>query len=129
MLTNYSFSSAAVKYKSFLGDVEKEMSKVEKRQRVKAANRVRKELRKVTALKFGAGSDITKGVGSRNMKNTSIVGVGPPAQAAHLIEFGTDERYQLSGKYTGRINPDPFVFPTYVKMVPEVRRILSEEWF
>lgn len=122
-------SGSTLRYEGFLGDIDKEINKIARQRRIIAGNHVKKELRKVCVQKFGVDSGITKGIGSKQLKNTSIVGVGPPAQAAHLIEFGTDERYQRKGKFTGRIKKDPFVFPVYVAEAPTVEKILSEEWF
>ena len=122
-------SGNTLKYESFLGDIDKEINAIARKRRIIAGNHVKKKLRQVASQKFGASSNITKGIGSKQLKTSSVVGVGPPAQAAHLIEFGTDERYQRKGKYTGRIKKDPFVFPVYIAEAPEVERILSEEWF
>jgi hypothetical protein len=112
-----------------MGDIDKEINKAMRRQRIKAGNHVKRKLRARCREKFGAESNITKGIGSKHLKTATIVGVGPPAQAAHLVEFGTDERYQKNGKHTGRIKKDPFVFPVYVEESGAVRKILEEEWF
>lgn len=127
--TNRKFTGKTLRYESFLGDIDKEMRKAERRQRIKAGRHVKKKLKEKCTDKFGADSDITKGIGSKNLKTSTIVGIGPPGQAAHLVEFGTDERYQQSGKHTGRIIADPFVFPVYVAETPKVVSILREEWF
>ena len=122
-------SGRTLRYESFLGDIDKEINAIARKKRIKAGNHVKEKLRQAATQKFGADSNIVEGIGSKQLKTTSIVGVGPPAQAAHLIEFGTDERYQRKGKYTGKIKKDPFVFPVYIAETPEVERILSEEWF
>ena len=130
---NKNFSGKNFKYESFMGDIIKDMNKAERQQRTKAAKHVKKKLKQKTTQKFSADSNITKGIGYKNLKRTSIVGVGPPAQAAHLIELGTDERYHKTGrqkgKYTGRIKADPFIFPVFREETNAVIQILSEEWF
>lgn len=110
-------------------DVIKEMRKAERRQRTKAARYMHKKLKQEAQSRFGAESDITKGVVYRHDKEASLVGMGPPAYAAHLIEFGTDSRYTKSGKPTGYIRADPFVFPTFDREAAATIQILSEAWF
>ena len=127
--TNKKFKAKNLLYESFLADIDREMNKAARRQRTKAGKHVKKKLKQKTTQKFGADSNITKGIGLKNLKKTTIVGVGPPAQAAHLIEFGTDERYHESGKYTGRIKADPFMIPVYREESPVVQQILAKEWF
>lgn len=136
--SNYRISSGNLKYESYLKDIDKEINKVSRRQRLKAGRYVKKKLREKSVQRFGADSNITKGIGSKNLKAVTIVGIGPPAQAAHLIEFGTDTRYHgqnskmnKGGKrwYTGHVKAKPFVEPTYRESAPRVQAILSEEWF
>lgn len=122
-------SGNTLRYDGFMGGISKDLHKQAKRAITMASTHVMKKLKEKTTQKFGAGSNITKGVGKKMLKTTGIVGIGPPAQAAHLIEFGTDPRYKESGGYTGYIVPDPFVIPTYVEEVPAVEKILSKEWF
>jgi len=122
-------SGNILNYESFMGDISKDLHRYAKDAVRKAGKHVKSKLKQKSTQKFGASSNITKGIGSKFLKTTSIVGVGPPAHAAHLIEFGTDDRFQKSGHPTGHIAPDPFVFPTYAEESPAVVAILSKEWF
>ncbi len=122
------------KYTSFIKDINKELEKIEYRQRSKAARFLSGKLKQTATERFGSGSDITKGIGHINNKDSSRVGVGPKAYAAHLIEFGTDKRFTTKGigsgpKGTGHIQAKPFVFPTFDDNAQEVVNIMQEVWF
>lgn len=118
-------------FKSNLDAVNRKLEQAERRQRVRAAQHLKKALKATAVGRFGAESDITKGVGTqhKHADSESLVGMGPPAYAAHLIEFGTDLRYKSDGRATGRVAAMPFVFPTFARESAEVVAILSEEWF
>lgn len=118
-----------LKFDSFFNDIERDLERVAKDRRIKAAAHVKKKLRRKAKQKFGSGSDITKGVGHKHLKRVSLVGIGPPGHHAHFIEFGTDGRYTKDGKYKGFVKADPFVVPTYKEESDAVRRIMSEVWF
>ena len=119
----------ALKFTSYVSKVQKEMEAAEKKQRAKAAKYLTDRLKDEASLKFGAGSSMVKGVGHRNDKDESRVGMGPPAYSAHLIEFGTDSRFTKSGKATGHIQAKPFIFPLFDREAGAVTQILQEEWF
>ena len=133
MYKNRRITGRSLKFESFMGDIDKELQRISRKRRTEAAAHVKKKLKQKTTQRFGAGSGITEGVGSKHMKSVSLVGIGPPGQHAHLIEFGTDDRYHLSGKrkgrYTGHINADPFVEPVYRAEASTVRKIMTKEWF
>lgn len=126
-----------LKYTSFLDEIEKDFKKEEKAARAVAAKHLRKKLKEKTVERFGTDSNITKGVRMQNLKHISLVGIGPPGYQAHLIEFGTDERYQKSGKPTGQITSrrkhgprnNAFVMPTFNEETKAIMEILSREWF
>lgn len=119
----------SVKFTSFLDEIEKEMGRAEKEQRKEAARYLRKQLKSVAKEKFGSQSDITAGVRYANYRDFSEVGMGKPAYHAHLIEFGTDNRFTKAGKSTGYIKADPFVFPTFNREKNAVIDIMSKMWF
>lgn len=133
--SDINFTRNKISYQSFMGSISKDMRRLEKEARSKAGTHVRKALRRVCSSLFGSDSNITKGVGKRDQKTVTLVGVGPPAQAAHLIEFGTEERFHSEdSKFgpnhpTGKIDAKPFVVPTYEAEAPAVKEILSKEWF
>jgi len=120
-----------IKFDSYFKDIEKELDKQERAKRFKATKYLKKKLKQKAVQRFGADSNITKGVLSKNkiLPRESIVGLGDPAQHAHLIEFGTDNRFQKNGKGTGHVSADPFVFPLFNAEAGNVERILQEEWF
>lgn len=84
--------------------------------------------------------DLYKGVkvGRRGRDVNSeyrIVGMGPPAHHAHLLEFGTVPRTVKNWKgkkgqshTSGRVLPRPFMGPTFQEEAPAVERILSGAW-
>lgn len=53
--------------------------------------------------------------------------VGPWAPHAHLVEFGTVERFHKSGKSVGRMPPMPFMRPAWDGAGDQVLKILSEQ--
>jgi len=59
---------------------------------------------------------------------TALVGVGPPAQHAHLLEFGTQERHTKSGKYTGRVLRRPFLLSTFLEESDNIRKMMGISW-
>lgn len=126
---NRKISGKNLRFESYLGDIEKEMNKQEKKARAKAGRHVRKKLKVKAVQRFGIDSDITKGIGLKNLPRVTLVGVGPPAQAMHLIEFGTDARFTKSGKATGHVKAKPLIIPTLEEEAVTVGQILNKEWF
>ena len=118
-----------MKFNSYIKEINKELEKVERRQRGKAVKLLKKKLKQKATERFGSDSDITKGIGHISDKYESRVGVGPKAYAAHLIEFGTDSRFTKGGRSTGHIQAKPFVFPTFEENTQAVINIMQEVWF
>ncbi|AUQ71036.1 HK97-gp10 family putative phage morphogenesis protein [Phaeobacter inhibens] len=52
---------------------------------------------------------------------------GSHAPHAHLIEFGTGDRYHKSGKYVGAVMADPFMRPAWDANRERVLEILKRE--
>ncbi|AUR04248.1 phage protein, HK97 gp10 family [Phaeobacter inhibens] len=52
---------------------------------------------------------------------------GSHAPHAHLIEFGTGDRYHESGKYVGAVMADPFMRPAWDANRERVLEILKRE--
>ncbi|AUQ98100.1 hypothetical protein [Phaeobacter inhibens] len=52
---------------------------------------------------------------------------GSHAPEAHLIEFGTGDRYHKSGKYVGAVMADPFMRPAWDANRERVLSILKRE--
>ena len=123
-----------MKFNSYIKEINKELEKVERRQRGKAVKLLKNKLKQKATERFGSGSNITKGIGHISDKYESRVGVGPKAYHAHLIEFGTDTRFTTKGigsgeKGTGHIQAEPFVFPTFEENTQAVINIMQEVWF
>jgi len=75
------------------------------------------------------------GVYHKNEKKRSLVGYGPDAYHAHLIEFGTDQRFVKNyrgkpgvRKGVGRMEKRPILQPVLESEAGAVKRILSETW-
>lgn len=146
----------SVKFTSYLESIEKDLAKSELRLLKKAASYVAKKMReKAKSLFPQRTGHLVKGIGYKQPENHStLVGVGPPAQHAHLLEFGTKNRtirnrglFQiasdvasrkaiLKGKKkgaerkisAGKVTPKPFILPTLMQEESQVREILSERW-
>ena len=118
-----------VSFHSYLKDIQRDLDKFERKARMKAARFLKKKLKEKTTSLFGASSNITKGINHKHTKFSSLVGFGPKAYAAHLIEFGTDSRFKKSGKGTGHIAANPWIFRTMESNSLAVMKILQEAWF
>jgi hypothetical protein len=136
-----------VRLESYIKDVIRDIGKPEKKARSKAAQHLVKKMKEKVNDQYFKGyhsipgeppgkitGDLQKGIGSKdiNSKHKTLVGVGPPAYHAHLLEFGTAERYTPvkngSTRRSGRVAPRPFIFPTFQEESDVVGKILSERW-
>ncbi len=133
---------------SFYSEIEKAIKYIEKGEfnaRKRAAQHLRRKMRQKVSSKTksapgnppGRGTgNLRKGIIYINGKQKTKVGVGPPAYHAHILEFGSEERYVKTSnkkklakpKYAGRVLPRPFVFPTFDEERATVERIMSETW-
>lgn len=140
-----------------ISEVNAEIEKGIKANQSKAARHVVKELKRVVGDVWAKGTgpaageapakrygDLQAGIGFQYDKNLTETKVGfrRPAYHAHLMEFGTDTRYQLttktkkSGKitllkprYVGYVAPHPFFQVTLIRCKEKVKDILSEPIF
>jgi hypothetical protein len=136
-----------VRLESYIREVIRDIDKAEKRVRTKAAQHLFKKMKEKVNDQYFKGyhsipgeppgkmtGNLQKGIGAKDIDSQykTLVGVGPPAHHAHLLEFGTVERYTpvKNGKTrrSGRVAPRPFVFPTIVEEAENVGKILSERW-
>ena len=133
-----------LKYQNFSKSIITDFKKKEKSATTKAAQHVKKKMKeKVSNSGLSQPGqppgkdtgDLQKGIDYQPISHAVLVGVGPPAYHAHLLEFGTQMRTvkNYHGKdgvqvSSGRVEPRPFVFPTFEEETPEVERILSEKW-
>lgn len=129
----------AYKYKSYLDKVLKDMDKAEKKNLKKAASHVAKKLRqklKVTAGRSLPGQppgkvsgELIKGVRYKVInRDSALVGFGPPAYHAHLMEFGTRIRKTKKGVNKGHVLPRPALIPVFNEEAKNVINIMSEPW-
>lgn len=79
--------------------------------------------------------DLYRGIKYAKRGDVRLVGVGKPAQHAHLLEFGTGPRVVKnyggkSGvkKAVGRVVARPFMRPTFEEESDRVAQILSKAW-
>ena len=132
------------KYTSFVRDAIKRIDKGKVAKLRKAGSYMKRRLRKKLNKKQQGGDasapgdspgkrsgTLRKGVASfidaRNA--TAFIGTRAPAHHAHLLEFGTQARYQKrTGRYTGVQAPRPFFLPTFMEEEEEVIKIMRETW-
>ena len=122
------------KFTSYSAELARELNKMERKQRMKAARYLTKKVIEVATQRFGADSNITKGITYDHGTYLSRVGFQKPAYHAHLIEFGTDTRFTTKGigsgsKGTGHIQANPFFVPTLENNTQAVINIMQEVWF
>jgi len=135
-----------VNYTSFIDRTIRELTMEQKRHLSKAAAHVAKKMRQKVSDEYFEGDhsapgeppgkmtgNLKKGIGYKHEHPGEVlVGVGPPGYHAHLLEFGTVDRWITTKngkkKYVGNVEPRPFVYPTLVEETAAVKRILSESW-
>lgn len=128
-------------FTSYLKDVEKNIDAVKDVRLTKAAKHVAKKMREKASDVWEPGTgpmpgeppakrtgELVKGIGYEAELGEMFVGVGKPASHAHLLEFGTEDRYDKKGHYKGRVAPRPFVYPTFEEESETVKKIMSESW-
>lgn len=118
---------------SLFDEVNRELYKGEKRNRARAVSHVARKLRQEIKERYGKGN-LYKGVGTVNEEIESRVGYKHPAQHAHLIEFGTDQRFVQNWMKTGKskdvgmMKKRPLFVPILERETPKVKQILSTPW-
>ena len=131
----------AIRYQSFVKDIIRDLGKEESKVLVAASKHVQKKMRAKVSNKNRSLPGQPPGLNSKNLRKgirfeieksyagkRAFVGIGSPAQHAHLLEFGTKERKTKDGKNKGRVLPRPFVFKTFDEEQNEIQRIMSEPW-
>lgn len=124
--------------KSYIKDIEKEIQQAEREKLKKAAQHVHKKIRdKIKHRRISQpgeppgrySGNLYKGIGYSVGKDEAIVGTKPPANHAHLLEFGTEQRtVKKTGKDAGKVVARPFLLPTFDEEKETVKNILSEKW-
>lgn len=119
-----------VKLTSYIPDVQRDIKKGEKRALTKAAAHVRKAIhRKIDSVGIKKRSGrLKKGVVYSVSEHGALVGFGPKAYHAHLIEFGTKSRETKKGKKTGHVRPTPILGPVMEEEANAVMEILTDRF-
>jgi HK97 gp10 family phage protein len=119
-----------IKLTSYVDSVVVDIKKAEKKALTKAAAHIVKSVKaKIgeVGIKKHTGN-LKKGVGSNVFQNNAVIGFGPPAHHAHLLEFGTKQRQTKTGKVTGHIRPTPILAPVFEEEAGAVKEILEDRW-
>jgi len=108
-------------------DVFKDIEKAEKKVLKEAAVHVQLKMKEKAKNKFKKKTGaLLKGIGYKIIdRDTALVGAGPPAYHAHLLELGTMDRKTKTGLSKGRIIKTPFMIPTFEEESEAVKRIMS----
>lgn len=142
-----------VSIRSYIEEINKQIDKGVFNNQKNAAKFLVKELKEVVGESDNKGigfpslpgtpprkqsGNLQKGIGyahDRSYKDIETkVGFRSPAHHAHLMEFGTDARYQKTWKkktlkkekFVGHVAPRPFFVSTIMKNLDKVKEILSE---
>jgi len=116
--------------KSFVKDVEKQLSKDERRVISKASGIFQRELRSTIKEKGLVDTgNLLKGVSRDTYQHSALVGMSAPGQHAYIVEYGTlERRKKKNGAYSGVRPATPFFLPAYRAAEPAMIKALSEEW-
>jgi len=128
---------------SKIREVCADLDKAQERELDKAAAYLRQKLKdKVSKKRISLpgeppgrqSGNLKKGIKFTREPGNRFIGVGSPAQHAHLLEFGTGPRlvknYRGKGmsKLVGPQAPRPFIIPTFEEESDNIKKILSEQW-
>jgi hypothetical protein len=126
---------------SFIPQVIKDLEKAQEKQLDECAKHMKKKTIKKIKSKFKKRTgDLIKGVktGRRGKDVDSsyrIVGFGPPAHQAHLLEFGTAPRTvkNYQGRkgvavQVGQVKATHFFREVFEEEVQPIENILSKQW-
>jgi hypothetical protein len=138
-------------FKSNLNAINRQIHEGVLRNQSKAAKMYVKELKKKVGDEYFEGyrsiageppakqsGRLQKGIGFAHDRHAqdieTHVGFHRPAYHAHLMEFGTDARYQTNykkkplkkSKFVGHVAPRPFFVKTLVAHLDKAKQLLSE---
>lgn len=127
------------KLDSFGKEFEKELNKGEKRQRMKAVKVFKEAVySEIVAKGLVEEGNLLEGVAQADYTHATLVGMAPPAFHALMVELGSyvsGERFtkgkgkERTGiRSTGVMRARPFFLPAFRKALPEMQKILTEEW-
>lgn len=129
-------------FKSFVKSVEREIDKAERKKIQHAAKHMQKKIRdKIKTKRLSqpgeppgrVSGNLHKGIRYQITKEGgeygALVGAGPPAYHAHLLEFGTEHRtVEETGKDAGRVVARPFLLPTFDEEKEYIKLMMMERW-
>ena len=119
-----------IKYTSYTKDVFKDLETAEQELIKEASIHVRDAMKETAGRLFKKRSgNLIKGL-SYNIidRDTALVGPGPKAYHAHLLELGTIDRKTKKGHKKGRITKTPFIIPTFMEETQAVINIMRRQW-
>jgi hypothetical protein len=142
------------KFTSYISGIQKEIDKISSEKTRDASeylvDKIRTKISGTTRSLPGrppatSSGSLIKGVAyKKTSPTTALVGFVPPAQHAHLMEFGTKTRVNKSyikinpiskkvrKKYTGRnlgkVDKRPFILPTFEEEKENIKKLMSTGW-
>lgn len=122
--------------KLYINEVIRDLERAEKKRLLEAARHVVGKLKENTRKQWKRHTgNLQKGIGHKELPHAVLVGYGPPAFHAHLLELGTQHRVVKNylgapgvEVKVGRIKARPVIFPTFEQETAEVERIISIPW-
>lgn len=122
-----------VTFKSNIDKINKDLEKQEKLSREQAGKYSSGKIKEEVLRKFGQG-DLYKGSGAlQKLRYKTRVGFKKPAYHAHLVEYGTDERFinNYRGKKgvkvsSGKMPKNPFFDELLEREADNTSRIMSQ---
>ena len=120
------------KLESFGKEFEKELNKGERRQRMKAVKVFKDAVEQEILANLDRDGHLLKGLTQTDYTHATLVGIGPPAYHALIVELGSYvsgvRKSKKTGKESGVMPAKPFFLPAFRKALPEMQKILQEEW-
>ena len=128
--------------KSFVKAIQKDLDKMEREKVQHAAKYLQGKIRdKIKTKRISQpgeppgrfSGNLHKGIRYKIYKEGSeygaLVGAGPPAYHAHLLEFGTEQRtVGKTGKDAGKVEARPFLLPTFDEEKEHIKLMMMERW-
>ncbi len=129
--------------KSYVKAIQRDLDKLEREKVQHAAKYLQGKIRdKIKTKRISQpgeppgrfSGNLHKGIRYKTFKEGSeygaLVGAGPPAYHAHLLEFGTEERtVNKTGKDAGKVEARPFLLPTFEEEREYIKLMMMERWF
>jgi len=119
-----------------LQSIISDLDKAEGTRLIQAAKYIKTKLKEnVRKVHHKITGNLEKGIDYQALEHSVLVGYGPPAYYAHMLEFGTVRRTVKNylgapgvEVKVGYIKPTPVIFPTFDQESGAVEEILSKPW-